>query len=96
MYCKECGKDMGKLKICPYCSCDNRGKSRLTAGLLQLMLGSLGIGRFYLGYNLMGLLQIGASLLTCGIAGAIWGFIDGVMILNGNLKNDASGTELSA
>lgn len=95
MYCRECGNDMGNLKICPVCSCDNRGKSRLTAGLLQMMLGSLGIGRFYLGYKMLGLMQLGSSLLTCGVAGTIWGFIDGIMIINGTPAEDADGLPLN-
>lgn len=95
MYCRNCGADMGKLKICPRCSCDNRGKSRLTAGLLQMLIGSLGIGRFYLGYTMLGIAQIAASVFTCGTAGAIWGFIDGVMILNGSVNYDASGNPLA-
>ena len=95
MFCRECGKDMGSLKICPWCSSDNRGKSRFTAGLLQMLAGSLGVGRFYLGYKGTALLQIGASLLTCGIADAVWGFVDGIMILNGSLKTDASGLKLT-
>ncbi len=94
MYCRECGKDIGNLKICPACSCDNRGKSRLTAGLLQILAGAAGVGRFYLGYKLIGVLQIAATVFTCGIGGAIWGLIDGILILNGTPKNDADGVEL--
>ena len=94
MYCRECGHDMGKLKICPACSCDNRGKSRIAAGLLQLILGCIGAGRFYLGYNTTALLQIAANFATCGIAGTIWSFIDGIMILNGSVSEDAKGNSL--
>lgn len=94
MYCRECGKDIGNLKICPHCSSDNRGKSRLTAGLLQILAGSLGIGRFYLGYNTIGFLQILATILTFGILGTVWGFIDGVMILSGRVQKDSDGNSL--
>ncbi|MEE0943858.1 MAG: TM2 domain-containing protein [Clostridia bacterium] len=94
MYCRECGQDIGILKICPHCSSDNRGKSRLTAGLLQILTGSLGIGRFYLGYTTIGLFQILATLFTWGIAGAVWGFIDGVMILSGKVESDSLGNSL--
>ena len=94
MYCRECGADMGKLRICPECSCDNRGKSRLVAGLLQLLCGSVGFGRFYLGYKGIGFLQLGASLVTCGLGGAVWGFVDGIFILNGTPQRDAHGFEL--
>lgn len=95
MYCRECGADMGKQRICPECSCDNRGKSRLVAGLLQLLGGTVGLGRFYLGYKGIALLQLGASFLTCGIGGAVWGFVDGIMILNGTPRCDARGFEMA-
>jgi TM2 domain-containing membrane protein YozV len=67
-------------------------KSKLVAGLLQIFLGSLGIGRFYLGYTTIGVLQLVVSLFTCGI-GSIWGLIDGIMILIGNVP-DAQGRTL--
>lgn len=70
-------------------------KSRFKAGILQLFLGSLGIGRFYLGYTGIGIMQICASILTCGLGGTIWGFIDGVLILNGNIQKDAKNIPLS-
>ncbi len=38
-------------------------KSKLVAGLLQIFLGGLGIGRFYLGYSTIGVLQIVATVL---------------------------------
>ncbi len=66
-------------------------KSRLVAGLLQLFVGFLGIGRFYLGFAGLGVLQIIVTLLSCGIAGAIWGFVDGILILNGSVKFDGQG-----
>ncbi|GAA2519761.1 hypothetical protein GCM10010435_49330 [Winogradskya consettensis] len=55
-------------------------KSKLVAGLLGIFLGSLGIGRFYMGHTRTGVLQLVASVFTCGIGG-LWGFIDGIMIL---------------
>lgn len=94
MRCRNCGKSID-VKICPYCSCDNRRKSRLTAGLLQLLCGSVGLGRFYLGYNKIALLQLVSSICSCGIAGAVWGFIDGLMILSGSLTSDAKDNLLS-
>lgn len=61
-------------------------KSKLVAGLLQLFLGTFGIGRFYLGYTGIGVAQLAVSILTCGI-GAIWPFIDGIMILVGKVPD---------
>lgn len=69
-------------------------KSVVTAGLLQLFTGGLGLGRFYLGYNVLGAFQLAASLMSCGVIGFIWGFADGVLILSGNVKYDGEGKPL--
>lgn len=63
-------------------------KSKIAAGVLQLFLGNLGIGRFYTGH--VGIAV--AQLLTCGGCG-IWSLIDGIIILvNGG--TDAQGRKL--
>ena len=67
-------------------------KSKMVAGLLQIFLGTFGIGRFYLGYNGIAIAQLAVSLLTCGI-GAIWPFVDGILILLGKVQ-DPSGRPL--
>jgi TM2 domain-containing membrane protein YozV len=67
-------------------------KSKLAAGLLQIFLGAFGVGRFYLGYTTIGLLQILVTWLTCGVGG-IWPLIDGIMILVGQVP-DAQGRTL--
>jgi hypothetical protein len=67
-------------------------KSKMVAGLLQIFLGGLGIGRFYLGYTTLGIVQIVVTALTCGI-GALWPLVDGIMILMGKVP-DAQGRAL--
>lgn len=67
-------------------------KSRLVAGLLQIFLGGFGVGRFYLGYTGVALGQLFTNFL-CG-AGYIWAFIDGILILCGQVKTDARGIPL--
>ena len=67
-------------------------KSRLVAGLLQLFV-PFGVGRFYLGFTGMGVAQLLVTIFTCGI-GAIWEWIDGIMILCGSVKVDARGVPL--
>ncbi len=44
------------------------------------------MGRFYLGYTNIGVLQLVVTVVTCGI-GSIWGLIDGIMILVGNVPD---------
>ncbi|SCG17099.1 TM2 domain-containing protein [Micromonospora echinofusca] len=55
-------------------------KSKVVAGVLQIVLGTFGIGRFYMGDTKTGVIQLIVSLVTCGIGG-IWGFVDGILIL---------------
>lgn len=69
-------------------------KSRIIAGLLQIFLGCVGAGRFYLGYNTIAILQLIFTFITGG-TGVIWPFIDGIMILLGNVRTDANGSPLS-
>ncbi|WP_307167697.1 TM2 domain-containing protein [Streptomyces rishiriensis] len=61
-------------------------KSKIVAGVLQLTLGSFGVGRFYMGDVGIGL----AQLFTCGGLG-IWALIDGIILLVSDDKTDANG-----
>ncbi|WP_055632041.1 TM2 domain-containing protein, partial [Streptomyces griseoruber] len=64
-------------------------KSKIVAGVLQLTLGTLGVGRFYIGHVGIGL----AQLFTCGGLG-IWALVDGIMLLTGNNTTDGNGRVL--
>ncbi|MGC4900627.1 TM2 domain-containing protein [Micromonospora echinospora] len=55
-------------------------KSKVVAGVLQIVLGTFGVGRFYMGDTKTGVIQLIVSLVTCGIGG-IWGLVDGILIL---------------
>ncbi len=68
-------------------------KSKYIAGALALFLGFLGAHRFYLGFYKLGLAQIAVTAATVGY-GALWGFIEAVLILSGNLNKDAKGRPL--
>ena len=57
-------------------------KLKLTAILLCFFLGSLGIHRFYLGYTLIGVIQ----LLTFGGL-LIWVIADLIRLIIGSLKD---------
>lgn len=59
-------------------------KSKIIAGLLQILIGTVGAGRFYTGHTGMAL----AQLFTCGGFG-IWALIDGILLLvNGGTDSD--------
>ena len=70
-------------------------KSKLVAGLLQILLGGLGIGRFYTGDTGLAVGQLLVTLFTCGIGG-IWGVVDGILILVKDDWTDARGLYLRA
>lgn len=65
-------------------------KSRIAGGILQLVIP--GVGRIYLGYAAIGVLQLLLSL--CGV-GVVWAWIDGVIILAGGVRLDGYGRELN-
>lgn len=56
-------------------------KSQVTALILAVLIGGLGIHRFYLGYTWQGVVQ----LLTLGGLG-IWSLIDLIRIITGDLQ----------
>ena len=95
-FCPKCGTKVGAKAATANTTATATGvqpKSKLAAGLLQIFLGCFGVGRFYLGYTGIGVAQLLVSLLTCGI-GAIWPFIDGILILTGSVSTDADGNPL--
>lgn len=59
-------------------------KNRTTAGILAILLGSLGVHKFYLGYNTAGIIMLVASVITFGMAAGIMGLIglvEGILYL---------------
>ena len=68
-------------------------KSKLAAGLFGIFLGGWGVHNFYLGFTTKGIIQIVVTLVTCGI-GSLWGLIEGILILCGNINRDANGNPL--
>ena len=64
-------------------------KSKITAILLCFFLGGLGIHRFYLGYTLIGVIQ----LLTFG-GFLIWAIVDFIRLITCSLKG-SEGNDLA-
>lgn len=104
-FCQNCGKEIEPgAAFCVNCGhvIENKvridpslQKSKLTAGLLGLFLGGLGVHNFYLGYNGKGIAQIALSFLSCGAIGWAWGIIEGILIFCGKIDTDANGIPLS-
>jgi TM2 domain-containing membrane protein YozV len=86
-FCTKCGVALARPAPPP------TAKSKLAAGLLGIFLGGFGIHRFYLGYTGIGIVQLILTIVTCGIA-ALWGFIEGILILAGSMDRDAQGVAL--
>ncbi len=69
-------------------------RNRWVAGALGILLGGFGVHRFYMGHVGIGILQIVATVLTLGIVGPIWGFIEGILCFCGAMR-DVDGLPLS-
>lgn len=73
-------------------------KYRYLAALLALVLGPLGIHRFYLGFYRLGVAQliITISLVVGGLLGFafLWSFIEFVLLLGRQINKDAKGRPL--
>ena len=76
---------------------DPNAKSKMAAGLLAIFLGFVGVHNFYLGHTGKAIAQLLISVLSCFIlsfVSAIWGIIEGIMILSGSTTTDAKGNLL--
>ena len=97
-FCQNCGKPTDPTaEVCVKCGVPLAGegaKSKIVAGILGIVVGGFGVHRFYLGYVGIGIAQIFVTLITFG-AGALWGFIEGILILVGtSITKDAKGRPL--
>jgi len=70
-------------------------KSRIVAGILGILLGWLGVHRFYMkDRHGIGIAQLLLTLLTCGYGTIVtwpWGIIEGVLILVRVIDRDGVG-----
>jgi TM2 domain-containing membrane protein YozV/RNA polymerase subunit RPABC4/transcription elongation factor Spt4 len=78
--CVKCGVSLGKSSAGP------GGKNRIVAGVLGILLGWLGIHKFYLGYTKQGLIMllvtVFGSLIKIGpFVMALIGLIEGIIYL---------------
>src|SRR4030095_10020070 len=60
------------------------GDKKILAGILAIVVGSLGIHKFILGYKTEGLIMLLVTVLSCGILGVVMtviGIVEGIMYL---------------
>jgi TM2 domain-containing membrane protein YozV len=65
------------------------GSKRVAAGICGILLGSLGVHKFILGYTKEGVIMLLITVLTCGFGSAVSGLIgliEGILYL---VKSDA-------
>lgn len=108
MYCRKCGAKLDEgQQVCLSCGTlvenpekvvnDANAKSKIAAGILGILLGALGVHNFYLGYTGKAVAQLLLTILSCGIlsfVSAIWGLVEGILILTGSIDKDAYGVPL--
>jgi TM2 domain-containing membrane protein YozV/DNA-directed RNA polymerase subunit M/transcription elongation factor TFIIS len=81
-YCPECGAAVSRRdRRCPECDAlqperddpalKDAASKKLAAGLCAILIGSLGVHKFVLGYNTAGIIMLLVSLLTCGIGAPV-------------------------
>lgn len=114
-FCGQCGSPtMSVSTVCVNCgvnlnlgnntntttsAINTQPKSKLAAGLLGILIGSLGIHNFYLGYTNKAIAQLLITVLSCGalsIVSGIWGLVEGIYYLTGHngYTTDAQGVPL--
>ena len=101
-FCHNCGNEVNEnAEVCLKCGYSLKKKeekivgkkSKLTAGLLGIFLGAFGVHNFYLGFTGKAIAQIFLSI--CFGIGAIWGLIEGILIICGKIDKDAQGNYLA-
>ena len=106
-YCSNCGKKVNENQdVCLNCgvalkkqskNLNPNGKSKIAAGILGIFLGCFGVHNFYLGYTGKAVAQLLITILSLFLLSwisAIWGLIEGILILTGSINTDAEGNSL--
>jgi TM2 domain-containing membrane protein YozV/DNA-directed RNA polymerase subunit M/transcription elongation factor TFIIS len=81
-YCSECGAEISKRdRYCPGCDAKqpksrdpalaDAANKKVAAGLCAILVGSLGVHKFILGYTTAGVIMLVIFLATCGVGAAV-------------------------
>lgn len=90
-FCQNCGKvTPTTAAMCVNCGValyranDPRASNKIAAGICGILLGSLGVHKFILGYTTAGVIMLLVTVLTCGAGGIVMhliGLIEGIIYL---------------
>lgn len=97
MFCQNCGSEINdKAVVCVKCGVavapeataprKTMSNEWLTAVLLCVFLGSLGVHRFYTKNTGIAVTQLILGLLSCCIISQIWALIDLILLMTGSYK----------
>ncbi len=98
--CPNCSMPLGSGAAAPYPNAPyhppfpTKPRSRLVAAFLALFFGVFALEDFYLEENTMGILHLIVSLVTCGVGGLIWGYVNAIRLLKREVLTDGRGMEL--
>lgn len=73
------------------------GKTRTTAAVLAIFFGMFGVHNFYLGFYQKAAFQLCLTLLSFFLFSpmiALWGIVEGILIISNNIDKDAKGNLL--
>ena len=96
-FCHNCGITLNTDSTAQsqYTSAPSGQKSKFIAGILAILLGTLGIHSFYLDYTKKGVTQLLLFVFFFGWVSFIWGIIDGIRIFTDKINCDAKGVPLA-
>lgn len=90
VHCQNCGVGLRPVIV-------GEQKSKIAAGVLGILVGYFGVHNFYLGNTGKAIAQLLITVVSCGVlspVSAIWGLVEGIMILTGSINVDANGVPL--
>lgn len=96
-FCHNCGTKVGSAQYsAQYGTTNAKGqKSKFLAGILAILLGTLGIHNFYLGYTGKAIAQLLLFVFFLGSISCLWGIIEAIMIFTDKINCDAKGIPLA-
>lgn len=94
-FCHNCGTKAAGAYHAGHSSFVQGQKSKFVAGILAILLGTLGVHNFYLGFTKKGIAQLLLFVFFLGWVSFIWGIVDAIRIFTGSVTHDANGVPLA-